>query len=146
METTSQSGNFGSFEANVGLAFHKTIDYDRRAMRKALVQSAAMVRKEARRMISSRAVSGAGEMPGMQTGAMRRAIGIISRGSKGGWIKVGVKKSKEMTAFYPAFLFYGSRKRNLAKRGNYIIAALDARRDSVRAHMRSALQNSLVPR
>lgn len=146
MNKESSAGSFGGFDVRVGLEFHKTIDYDRKAMRKALREGAAQVRKEARRIVSRRAISAAGDFPGLQTGALKRAIGIVSKGSKGGWIKVGVKKSKEMTDFYPAFLFYGSAKINLARRGNFITAALAAKRESVRGQIRDALQHSLVPR
>lgn len=132
-------------EAHVGLVGHKIIDYDRRAMRKALRKGAADVRKEARRIVSRRAVSQAGEFPGLQTGALKRAIGIVGRGSKGGWIKVGVK-SIPGSAFYPAFLFYGSPQTGLEKRGNFMTAALAARRESVRAMVQEALRHSLVPR
>lgn len=146
MDRDSSAGNLNGIEVRVGLEFHKTIDYDRKAMRKALREGAAQVRKEARRIVSRRAISAAGDFPGLQTGALKRAIGIVSKGSKGGWIKVGVKKSKEMTDFYPAFLFYGSAKINLARRGNFVTAALAAKRESVRGQIRDALQHSLVPR
>lgn len=144
-KTRASSGALGLLE--VGLEFHKTIDYDRRAMRRALVKGAAQVRKEARRIVARRAVSAPGDFPGQQTGAMKRAIGIVGKGSKGGWIKVGVKKTPEMGKdFYPAFLFYGSQKTGLARRGNFITAALDARREAIRSDIRAALAQSLVPR
>lgn len=146
MEKDSSYGSLNGINLRVGLEFHKTIDYDRKAMRKALAKGAAEVRKEARRIISRRAISSAGEFPGLQTGTLKRAVGIVSKGSKGGWIKVGVKKTKEMTDFYPAFLFYGSAKINLARRGNFITAALASKREGVRSQIRAALQNSLVPR
>lgn len=146
MDRDTSSGNLGGIEVNVGLEFHKTIDYDRRAMRKALAKGAGVVRKEARRLIARRAVSGDGEMPGRRSGEMWRAIGIVSRGSKGGWVKIGVRKTKAMRDFYPAFLFYGSPKTGLAKRGNFMVAALTAKRESVRSDIRAALKDSLVPR
>lgn len=146
MDRESSSGSLGGVEVRVGLEFHKTIDYDRKAMRKALREGAAQVRKEARRIVSRRAISLAGQFPGMQTGTLKRAIGIVSKGSKGGWIKIGVRKSKEMTDFYPAFLFYGSTKTGLAKRGNFMTAALEAKRETVRGNIREALKHSLVPR
>ncbi|MGE5467291.1 MAG: HK97 gp10 family phage protein [Ignavibacteria bacterium] len=144
-----RENSFGSAvigELEVGLEFHKTIDYDRKAMRRALVKGAAEVRKEARRIVSRRAISAPGGMPGQQTGALKRAIGVVGKGSKGGWIKVGVRKTSEMKDFYPAFLFYGSAKTGLAKRGNFIVAALTARRDVIRSDIRAALAQSLVPR
>ncbi len=133
------------FELEVGLFGHKIIDYDRKAMRRALVKGAAQVRKEARRIVSRRAISNPGEFPGLQTGALKRAIGIVGRGSKGGWVKIGVKTIKGQD-FYPAFLFYGSPKTNLAKRGNFMTSALAAKREAVRSNIREALKTSLVPR
>lgn len=145
MDASTTRSDVGGITLEVGLQFHKTIDYDRKAMRGALRTGAAAVRKEARRIISRRAVSAPGEMPGSQTGALKRSIGIVSRGSKGGWVKIGPRKIAG-SVFYPAFLFYGSPKTGLAKRGNFMIAALDTKRESVRGNIREALKNSLVPR
>lgn len=137
--------DIGGIRLEAGLEYHKTIDYDRKAMRRALVKGAAEIRKEARRIVSRRAISQAGDFPGMETGRLKRAIGIVSKGSKGGWVKVGVK-SIPGSVFYPAFLFYGSPKTGLAKRGNFMTAALATKRDAVRGEIRSALKNALVPR
>lgn len=146
MERENSKGNTGGVQLSVGLAFHKIIDYDRKAMRRALVKGGAVVRKEARRIVSRRAISAAGEFPGLQSGALRRAVGIVSKGSKGGWVKIGVRKTQEMAAFYPAFLFYGSQKNHLEARGNFVGAALDATRETVRSGIRDALKDSLVAR
>lgn len=147
MNRERHTGSLGGLEVAVGLDYHKVIDYDRKAMRRALGGGAAKVIKESRRLVARKAISGAGDYPGVDSGILRKAIGIVSRGSRGGWIKVGVRKTKAMGKdFYPAFLFYGSPKTGLAKRGNYIATALAAKRDTVRAEIRSALQNALVPR
>lgn len=146
MDRETSLGSIGVGELAVGLEFHKTIDYDRKVMRRSLSKGAGIVRKEARRIISRRSISAPGEMPGMQSGALRRAVGIVSKGSKGGWVKVGVRKTIEMKDFYPAFLFYGSSKTGLAKRGNFIVAALQTKREAVRSQIRGDLKNALVPR
>ena len=145
MDKETSLGNLGGVELQVGLEFHKTIDYDRKAMRKALVRGAAEVRKQARRLVSRRSISLAGDFPGAQSGALKRSIGIVSKGTKGGWVKVGVR-SIPNSVFYPAFLFYGSPKTGLEKRANFMTAALDEKRESVRSMIRDALKNSLVPR
>lgn len=145
MDSERASGVVGGISLSAGLTFHKVIDYDRKAMRRALVKGAAQIRKEARRIVSRRAISRPGEVPGMQTGALKRAIGIVSKGSKGGWVKVGVR-TIQGSVFYPAFLHYGSPKTNLQKRGNFMIQALDVKRETVRDEIREALKNSLVPR
>lgn len=132
-------------DLSVGIEFHKTIDYDRKAMRQALVRGAAKVRKDARRFIARRAISSAFEMPGYSSGAMSRAIGIVSRGSRGGWVKVGVRTIPN-SVFYPAFLFYGSPKTGLEKRGNFITVALADAAPEIKRDIQAALKNSLVPR
>lgn len=140
------SGNaLGGLEVSVGLDFHKVIDYDRKKMRAALVKGAGTVRKEARRLLSRRAVSKPGEAPGRQTGQLWKAIGVVSKGSKGGWIKVGPKSIKGRV-FYPAFLFYGSKKTGLAPRANYMSEALQTKAPTVRAEAREALRGALISR
>ena len=146
MDREKSSSMSNGFEISAGLEFHKTIDYDRRGMRRALNRGAAEVRKEARRLVARRAVSAAGEFPGVDSGTLRRGIGIVKRGSKGGWVKIGVRKIAGMDDFYPAFLFYGSPKRHLAPRANYITAALETKRETVRSNIRAALKDCLVPR
>lgn len=133
-------------EYSVMLAGHSMIDFDKRKIRKALVQGGGDVRKEARRLISRRAISNPGEFPGMLSGATKRSIKIYKRGSRGGYVKIGPTKTAEMNVFYPAFLFYGSSKINLGRRGNYMVAALENRRDGVRANLRTAMSESLIPR
>lgn len=140
------TGNsLGSIGLAVGLDFHKTIDYDRSAMRRALRAGGALVRKEARRLLSRAAVSSPGEMPGKETGRLIRSIGVVSSGRKGGWIKIGPRTIKG-SAFYPAFLFYGSDKRNIAKRANFMGQALTNQAEPVRTLVRAALAQALVPR
>lgn len=109
MEQLWVKGAYGNTEVHVGLEFHKIIDYDRKALRKALVRGASEIRKEARRLVSRRAISASMEFPGTNTGDLKRAIGVVSKGRMGGWIKVGVRKTAKMSAFYPAFLFYGTK-------------------------------------
>lgn len=141
------SGNdLGGLRLDVGLEFHKIIDYDRKGMRRALNQGGATLRKEARRLLARKAVvSKPGEIPGMQSGRLMRAIGTITRGSKGGWVKVGPRSIKG-SVFYPAFLFYGSPSTGLEQRANYMEIALKNKREQVRGGVRLALKDSLVPR
>lgn len=109
MDSDYVKSGYGGVEIHVGLKYHSYIDYDRKALRRAMVKGAGEVRKEARRLIARRAISAAGEFPGSSTGTLRKAIGVVSKGSRGGWIKVGVKKTAGMDHFYPAFLFYGTK-------------------------------------
>lgn len=145
MTHQSSSAEMTGLTLHVGLDFHSVIDYDRRQMRRSLVKGAAVVRKEARTLVSRRVVSQPGEFPGEQTGAMRRAIGVTAKGSKGGWIKVGVRAIPG-SFYYPAVLFYGSPKRNITARGNFMTAALANRASEIRDQVRDALRHALVPR
>lgn len=144
-ETHRSGGSLGSLELDVGLDYHRTIDYDRRGMRKALVQGAGLVRKDARRQLARRAISAAGQVPGRDSGALQRSIGIVARGSKGGWIKIG-PRTIPGSIFYPAFLFYGSPKTGLQPRANYMAQALQNEREPIRNLVREALKGALVPR
>jgi len=146
------TGNdISGIRVDVGLEFHKIIDYDRKSMRKALSKGAAAVRKEARRLVARRAiVSQAGAAPVRQTGKLMRSIGVVEKGTGGGWIKLGPrtfsKAGLEPGLFYPAILYYGSAKMNIAKRANYMEIALKNKREAVRGQIRAALQDALVPR
>lgn len=146
MNRENFTGNLGGVELDVGLEFHKIIDFDKKALRRSLRDGAREVIKESRRLVARRAISAAGEFPGVDSGTLKRAIGIVGRGSRGGWIRVGVRKTDAMKAFYPAFLFYGSVKTGLAKRANYIVAALDTKRQIIRSNIRATLMTALVPR
>jgi hypothetical protein len=131
---------------DVGLQFHKIIDYDRKKMRRALNEGANEVRKEARRLLSRKALaSRPGEMPAMQSGRLMRSIGTVKRGSKGGWVKIGPRTIKG-SVFYPAFLFYGAPKIGLAKRGNYMEQALAAKAGGIKKRTQNLLADALVPR
>lgn len=182
MEHEYAKGAYGGTEVHVGLEFHKIIDYDRRLLRRAMAKGAGEIRKEARRQVARRVISAPGENPGLQTGTLRRAIGVVSKGTWGGWIKIGVKKPPQMKEFYPAFLFYGVKKLGkiqrlapgegrgssnrrrrgdraalvaerrantgffVAPRNNYMVDALNAKRDVVKQIIQDALKNALVPR
>ncbi|WP_424195533.1 hypothetical protein ACMYR3_06175 [Ampullimonas aquatilis] len=144
-ETTSSSG--GGIELRVGLTGHKKIDYDRKPLRDAMVSSGKLVTKTARRLVSRRAISSGGQVPGRVTGRLMKSIGEIKvRGNKGGYIKIGPRTFKDDHIFYPAVLYYGSRKQNIKKRANYMVQALDVERDAIRSRMRESLKNNLVPR
>lgn len=145
------SGNdMGPGRVEVGLEFHKTIDYDRKAMRKALSRGGADVAKEARRLVSRNAISAPGQNPGQVTGKLKKSIGVVTRGSKGGWIKIGPRTFSKAGLgggiFYPAILFFGSSARNIGRRNNFMIEALQKKREAVRSVIRAALKDSLVPR
>lgn len=132
-------------EVNATLVGHSKIDFDKRKIRRALRSEGGKLRTAARRQVARRAVSSAGEMPGRDTGALWRSIKVkVSSG--GFWARVSPFKTNEMPMFYPAVLFYGSKRRNIEARGNYMSDALEQRRTAAQAAIKSALQSALVPR
>ncbi|WP_415257662.1 hypothetical protein [Thauera phenylacetica] len=167
-------------EVNETITGHSRIDFDKVKVRRAMRKIGAEVRKDARRRVARRAISGAGEYPGRRSGALARSIKAKVFPS-GFLVRVAPYKTAEMDAFYPAYLDYGvlrdaaptrlapgegvgrsNRRRRgqvaeeraarvaggyrLAPRKNYMADALEARRESVRVTLRSALLDSLVPR
>lgn len=132
-------------ELNVKFEGFSKIDFDKKKIRKTMRTLGRDVQKEARRLVARRAISGAGEYPGRQTGRLWRAIKY--RVSKPGFlVKIMPGKTADMKDFYPAFLLYGSKKRDLAPRKNYMTDALDNRRSVARGALRNALMDSLKPR
>lgn len=124
---------------------HSRIDFDKAKVRRALRSLGRDVQKTARRLVARRAISQAGDYPGRQSGELWR--GIKYRVSRSGFlVKIMPEKTPTMDAYYPAFLHYGVAKRNLAPRRNYMTDALASRRSAVRASLRDALADSLVPR
>lgn len=121
------------------------IDFDRKKIRKVLRKEGGEVRKIARKLIGRRVVSRPGEYAGRDTGRMIRSIKAVV--SKPGFlVRIAPSKTAEMKDFYPAFLNYGSATNNLAPRRNFMIDALDARREIARGAILGALQDSIIPR
>lgn len=144
---------------SVYLEGHSDIDFDRVKLNKAMRRAGNDVRNEARRLLSRKAISQAGEVPGQQTGRLKRSIQILASGP--GWMRIGPKKTSGMKEFYPAFLYYGvtgkPRRRDhktqvkdgtwrIAPRANYMVMALSNKRSQVRGVISSALLSSLKPR
>lgn len=111
-------------------------------LKRAIRQGGAVVRAEARRLIAKRAISGPGEFPGRDTGAMMRSI-KVKIGSGGGYAKIGPYKTSEMQDFYPAYLAVGT-SRGLKPRKNFMTAALDNKGAAIRARIAQSLRNSLT--
>ncbi|MEY3760070.1 MAG: hypothetical protein RIR39_1561 [Pseudomonadota bacterium] len=119
------------------------IIFNKREIKSALKKGGAVVRKEARRLIASRAISAAGQFPGFDTGAMSRSI-KVTPGSGGGYVKIMPHKTSEMGQyFYPAFLIMGTR-RGLQPRKDFMVQALDNKQLEIKATIRAALQNTLL--
>lgn len=134
------------FEVNATLFGHSRIDFDGKQIRKTMRLLGREVQKEARRMVARRAISNPGEYPGKQAGVLFRSIRYkVSR--PGFLVRIMPYKTPEMgDDFYPAYLLYGSKKRDLAKRGNYMVDALKAKREISRNAIKNALKDALIPR
>lgn len=134
-----------TLETNVTIDGFSRIDFDKRLVRKSMRTIGRDHQKEARRLIARRAISGAGEYPGRHTGKLWRAVKYkVSR--SGFMVVVRPEKTAEMSFYYPAVLHYGSLKRNLAARKNFMTDALNNRRQNTRAVLRGTLQDALIPR
>jgi hypothetical protein len=116
--------------------------FDKRQLKAAIRKSGAVVRRESRRLISSRAVSSAGDFPGYDSGTMSRAI-KIKVGSGGGYVRIMPYRTAEMgDDFYPAYLAVGTR-RGLQPRKDFMEAALNNKQAEIRAAISASLANSL---
>lgn len=138
----------GPIEVNVTIAGHSRIDFDKKAVRRTLRKEGRSVQRVARRLVARKAISEPGQYPGKRTGALQRAIDLVV-GKSGFWVRVEptTKRIKEVSeVYYPAILFYGSRKRGIEKRDNYMTAALEARKSAASEALRATLAESLIPR
>jgi hypothetical protein len=150
MDTTKTSGLVGGIELNTTIVGHSKIDFDRRIINRELLKGGRRVQRRSRRLVARKALSQPGEFPGKRTGALQKAIDLVKPKSKVGfWIKVEpttdrIKKTGKI--YYPAILNFGSKKRNIARRGNYMTAALDLEREHVRTALSQALKDALIPR
>ena len=120
------------------------IIFNKREIRAAIRAGAREVQREARRLIARRAISQAGDFPGYDSGAMSRSI-KIKMGTGGGYAKIMPYMTPQMSAFYPAFLEYGT-NRGLKPRRNFMVAALDNKRTAIHAAIAGALARSLEAR
>lgn len=149
-------------ETNVTIDGFSRIDFDKRLVRKSMRALGRDVQKEARRLIARRAISGADEYPGRQTGKLWRAIKYhVSR--SGFMVRIQPDKTGDMKDFYPAYLHYGVRKvrsialarrhkkqpegpYRLAPRANFMTDALENRNQNARSVLRDTLRDALIPR
>lgn len=82
-------------------------DIDGKELKKTQRKVGREVQKIARKLVSKRAISKPGDVPGMNTGKLRKAISY--RPSRSGF-SVGISsKSKGFDVYYPAFVYYGHR-------------------------------------
>ena len=139
-----------ALDVHVGVEGHSKIDFDKRVINRTLFVEGRRTQRTARRLVARKAISEAGQFPGKQTGALQKAIDLVRPRSKVGfWIKVEPTTAKiKQTGkiYYPAILHYGSIKRGIAPRENYMTAALETNRAVSRAALAQALEKALIPR
>lgn len=129
-------------DVNIQIRGFNRLHFEKRELKAAIRKGAREVQKEARRMIANRAVSGAGDFPGYDTGAMSRSV-KVQAGSGGMYAVVSPHKTPEMgDDYYPAYLVYGT-SRGLEKRKDFIISALESKRGVVRQMIRRSLVNAI---
>lgn len=89
-------------------------DIDGKKLKKTQRKVGREVQKIARKLVSKRAVSKPGELPGMNTGKLRKAISY--RPSRSGF-SVGISSQAKgfNGTYYPPFVLYGHRERDADK-------------------------------
>lgn len=81
-------------------------DFDVKIMKKRIRQQANVVNREAKRLISKKGVSKPGDLPGLQTGRMRKSVKTkVWRSGFGATVRPIMAGGD----FYPAFVVYGHR-------------------------------------
>lgn len=150
MESLKKTSLVAGVQLHASIAGHSKIDFDRNRINKELRTQGRLIQRRARRKVARRATSNAGEYPGKVSGALQRAIDLVRPKSKVGfWIKVEpttAKIKRTGKIYYPAVLYFGSKKRGIEPRDNYVADALEDESDHVQTAMQRALVEALVPR
>jgi hypothetical protein len=126
--------------------FDKSVDFDKKEIRKAMRSIGRLIERRAKRDLSSG--GGGARYPVVRTGALRDGIGIkVSR--SGFLVRVRPEKTSAMGRwYYPAYLHYGVKRRTGAgmrvePRDNYMVDALQAEAGDVESILRVALGSAL---
>jgi len=125
---------------NVTLGRWKTIDFDKKPIRKVVRRAGQDVQKTARRLVNRKGkVSKAGEYPGRRTGELFRSIRSKQRNPFVAIIRPN--KTAAMKAYYPLFLLKGTK--NLDPRGDVFGDALEAETPQIVPKLQTALADAL---
>jgi hypothetical protein len=138
--------------------FDKSIDFDKKQIRRAMKQAGKLVTKDAQKAVGKTMKSAPGQYPGRRSGLLQRSIKAkVSR--SGFLVRVAPQMVPGMKQFYPAFLWYGVRRKPGAKRdkrskgsastrieprGNYMIDTLEGRSQDIRTLLADAFGRSLT--
>lgn len=139
--------------------FDRSVDFDKREIRKAMRRAGSLVTKASRKKVSRKSESKAGEYPGKRLGNLAKSIRAkVSR--SGFMVRIEPKAGSSIpsSAPYFAYLFYGvkrgavRRKDHRAQssgpyrvepRANYMTDALDEEAPAVRNLLSAALAAGL---
>lgn len=137
--------------------FDKFVDFDRKQIRKAMRGVGRLIARDAVAYVSRTGTSKPGEYPSKRRGVLAQSIKVkVSR--SGFLVRVSPQMVDGMKAFYPAFLAYGARRRQGARRdrrskgtgpmrieprANYMVDAKDARAAQIQTILAVAFQSSL---
>ena len=129
-------------DVNIQVKGINRLYFDKRELKAAIRLGGREVAKESRRLIANRAVSGAGDFPGFDSGAMSRSL-KVKVGSGGMYAVVSPHKTAEMgDDYYPAYLIYGT-SRGLEKRKDFVVSAMESKRTMVRMLIRRSLVKAI---
>ncbi|AHM75144.1 hypothetical protein [Yersinia hibernica] len=153
----------------------KELEFNQKRVRNAFAKVGRGVQDEARRLVARHAISKAGEAPGTRTGGLSKSIGYKvpspSDGRPGFMVRIapnqkGGRRATRLPSgddddFYPAFLFYGVKRKakrgrshrkgasggsgwKIAPRKNFMTEALANRRSWAEKVLFNALKKSVV--
>lgn len=116
-------------------------DFDLDVLRDRLKTEGREYRKDARRLVARKVISGAGEFPGKRTGRLQQTIAVKQLSGGLGFYITHKMKGDEFR--YPFVLAYGSSKRNIAPRKDHIVETFNARRTGTLMRIRESVRKSI---
>lgn len=120
-------------------------ELDRKPLIQALRKGAQLIARKSRKDLSRKHKSSPGEIPGMQTGDLRKAVKTESaKRAPGLWSAVVFNKPNTEKMFYPAPLFYGRKKGDLVKRVNPLDVEADKNEKQIQELISKALDEERI--
>lgn len=116
-------------------------DFDLDVLRDRLKTESREYRRDARRLVARRVISGPGEYPGRRKGRLQQTI--ITKQLRSGLGFYITHKMRRDEFRYPFVLAYGSTKRNIAARKDHIVETFKARRDGTLMRIRESVRKSI---
>ena len=116
-------------------------DFDLDVLRDRLKEERKEYRKEARKRVARDVISGGGEYPGKRTGNLQKTIFVKYFRSGLGFYMTHKMKKDEIR--YPFVLAYGSKKRSISPRKDYMEDTVIARRTATLLRIRESVKKSI---